>query len=315
MKKGRPGKWPPLSRIGHSPNAIDLGCHHAQSDCRKGLAMSNAEQIEYWNGKVGDIWVQMQERMDQALTPVTAALLAAANPQAGEMVLDIGCGAGETTLAVDAVVGEGGHAIGLDISEPLLAHARHRAEALLSEVEFIAADASVWAEEAGFDLILSRFGVMFFADPQTAFAHLHGLAAPGGRLVFACWQPAARNLWATLPLSALAKLLPPQPPADPHAPGPFAFADAARVATMLEAAGWQDLAFHSLPFTMLVGSGDDPVADAVSFNLKIGPAARVVREAGIGDAARPMLAAALQPYLADGRVELPGAVWLVTARA
>ena len=221
----------------------------------------------------------------------------------------------ETTLAVDAVVGEGGHAIGLDISEPLLARARTRAEALLSEAEFIAADASVWADESGFDLILSRFGVMFFADPQAAFTHLHSLAAPGGRLVFACWQPAARNLWATLPMTALADLLPAQPPADPHAPGPFAFADAARVATMLEAAGWQDLAFHSLPFAMLVGGGGDPIGDAVSFNLKIGPAARVVRDAGIGDAAKPRLAAALQPFLANGRVELPGAVWVVTARA
>ena len=277
--------------------------------------MSNAEQIDYWNGKVGDIWVQMQERMDLALTPVTAALLAAANPQPGELVLDIGCGAGETTLAVDAVVGEGGHAIGLDISEPLLARARTRAEALLSEAEFIAADASAWADESGFDLILSRFGVMFFTDPQAAFTHLHGLAAPGGRLVFACWQPAARNLWATLPMTALADLLPAQPPTDPHAPGPFAFADAARVATMLEGAGWQDLAFHSLPFEMMVSEGDDPIASAVQFNLKIGPAARAVREAGIGDAAKPLLAGALQPFLTDGQVRLPGAVWLVTARA
>lgn len=277
--------------------------------------MSNAEQIEYWNGKVGDIWVQMQERMDTALTPVTAALLAAASPQAGEMVLDIGCGAGETTLAVDAAVGEGGHAIGLDISEPLLARARERAEALLSEAEFIAADASQWAEDSGFDLILSRFGVMFFADPQAAFAHLHGLAAPGGRLVFACWQPPARNLWATLPLTALAHLLPPQLPADPQAPGPFAFADASRVATILETAGWRDVTCHSLPFAMRVGSGADPIADAVGFNLKIGPAARIVRDAGIGDAARPVLAHALEPYLVDGVVALPGAVWLVTARA
>lgn len=277
--------------------------------------MSNADQIDYWNGKVGDIWVLMQERMDLALTPVTAALLAAAAPQAGEMVLDIGCGAGETTLAMDAVVGNGGHAIGLDISEPLLARARERAEALLSEAEFITADASTWAEENGFDLITSRFGVMFFADPGAAFAHLHGLAAPGGRLVFACWQPAARNLWATLPLTALAELLPTQPPTDPHAPGPFAFADPARVSTMLEAADWQDLAFHSLPFEMLIGEGDDPVAAAVSFNLRIGPAARAVREAGIGDAAKAILAAALQPFLRHGQVRLPGAVWLVTARA
>ena len=277
--------------------------------------MSNAEQIEYWNGKVGDTWVMMQERMDLALTPVTAALLAVAAPQAGEMVLDIGCGAGETTLAVDAVVGEGGHAIGLDISQPLLAHARARGAALLSEAEFIAADASEWAEETGFDLILSRFGIMFFADPGAAFAHLRARAAPGGRLVFACWQPAARNLWATLPLTALADLLPAQPQSDPHTPGPFALADAARVAALLEAAGWHDLVFCSLPFEMMIGEGSDPITDAVSFNLRIGPAAKIVREAGIGDAARPRLALALQPFLRDGEVRLPGAVWLVSARA
>ena len=277
--------------------------------------MNNADQIEYWNGKVGETWVTMQERMDFALTPITTALLAAAAPQAGELVLDIGCGAGETTLAIDAVVGETGHAIGLDISQPLLARARARAEALQSEAEFIAADASIWADEAGFDLIVSRFGVMFFADPGGAFAHLHGLAAPGGRLVFACWQPAVRNVWATLPMTALADLLPATPPADPHAPGPFAFADAARLATMMEAAGWQDLAFHSLPFEMTVGEGDDPVASAVQFNLRIGPAARAVRDADIGDAAKSILAAALQPHLRDGQVRLPGAVWLVTARA
>ncbi len=277
--------------------------------------MSNAEQIEYWNGKVGETWVLMQERMDRALTPVTAALLAAAAPQAGEAVLDIGCGAGETTLAAALAVGENGSAIGLDISEPLLSRARDRAEALLCEAEFIAADASEWAEDNGFDLIMSRFGVMFFADPQAAFSHLHSLAASGGRLVFACWQPASRNLWATLPLTALGTLLPEQPAADPYAPGPFAFADAARLATILEQAGWHDVACHSVPFTMMIGEGDDPVADAVSFNLRIGPAARAVRDAGIGEAAKPILANAVAPFLADGRVELPGAVWLVTALA
>jgi SAM-dependent methyltransferase len=277
--------------------------------------MNNAEQIEYWNGKAGETWVLMQDRMDRALTPVTAALLAAAAPGEGEAVLDIGCGAGETTLAADAAVGEAGQVIGLDVSAPLLARARQRAEALGSAAEFIAADAATWAEEQGFDLIMSRFGVMFFADPAAALAHLHALAAPGGRLVFACWQPAARNLWATLPLTVLAPLLPPQPSADPHAPGPFAFADAARLASLLEAAGWRDISLASLPFAMVIGEGDDPVADAVSFNLKIGPAARLVRDAGIGDAARPVLAQALAAHVADRRVELPGAVWLVTARA
>jgi SAM-dependent methyltransferase len=277
--------------------------------------MNNDDQIEYWNGKAGETWVLMQDRMDLALTPVTAALLAAAAPGAGEAVLDIGCGAGETTLAADAAVGESGHVIGLDVSAPLLARARARAEALGSAAEFLAADAAQWAEDSGFDLIMSRFGVMFFADPDAALAHLHGLAAPGGRLVFACWQPPAHNLWATLPMTVLEPLLPPQPPADPHAPGPFAFADAARLARLLEGAGWRDVSLASLPFAMLIGGGDDPVADAVGFNLKIGPAARLVRDAGIGDAARPLLAQALGAYLADGRVALPGAVWLVTARA
>jgi SAM-dependent methyltransferase len=295
---------------------IDLAAIAAQNVGKRGAhAMNNAEQIDYWNGKVGDIWVLMQERMDRALTPVTAALLAAAAPQAGEAVLDIGCGAGETTLAAAMAVGEDGDAVGLDISEPLLARARERAEALLSQAEFIAADATHWDEAGDFDLIMSRFGVMFFADPEAAFRHFHSLAAPDGRLVFACWQPAARNLWATFPLTVLAGLLPDPASADPYAPGPFAFADAARVATLLEAAGWHDAAFHSLPFPMLIGSGEDPIADAVDFNLKIGPAARAVRDAGIGAEARPLLAAALNPYLADGDVQLPGAIWLVTARA
>lgn len=278
--------------------------------------MPNEEQITYWNGKVGETWVRMQERMDRALTPVTAALLAAAAPGAGEQVLDVGCGAGETTLAVAGAVGDDGMAVGLDVSAPLLAHARARAEGLGLDAEFIEADAASWTEDdGGFDLIMSRFGVMFFDDPGAAFAHLHGRAAPGGRLAFACWQPASRNLWATLPLGVLADLLPPMPPGDPHAPGPFAFADAARVAAMLETAGWADVTCHSLPFGMMIGEGDDPVAAAVQFNLRIGPAAKAVREAGIEDAARPLLAAALAAHVADGAVILPGAAWIVTARA
>lgn len=277
--------------------------------------MPNADQIEYWNGKVGETWVRMQERMDRALTPVTGALLSLAAPAPGEHVLDIGCGAGETTLALDAAVGEEGSALGLDISAPLLDRARQRAEELQSKAGFVLADAATWNEEAGFDLIVSRFGVMFFDDPQAAFANLHGLAREGGRIVFACWQPASENLWATLPLQVLAHLLPAQPPADPHAPGPFAFADPERVAGLLESAGWQDVAFHELPFAMVVGEGEDPVAAAVHFNLRIGPAARAVRDAGIEEAAKPLLAEALGGWHRDGVVALPGAVWLVTARA
>ncbi|WP_426164351.1 class I SAM-dependent methyltransferase [Sandarakinorhabdus sp. DWP1-3-1] len=280
--------------------------------------MSNAEQVEYWNGKVGETWVRMQERMDLALTPVTATLLSLAAPQPGEHALDVGCGSGETTLALANAVGDDGLTIGIDISEPLLARARERAEELLSEADFRNADAATFDDEVdGFDLIVSRFGVMFFADPVAGFGNLLRLACPGARLCFACWQPPSENIWATLPLQLLADVLPPQPPADPHAPGPFAFADPEHTGAILADAGWQDIAFHAMPFAMVIGTGDDPVAAAVQFALRIGPAARAVREAGpqVEAIAKERLAAAYAGYLAEGEVALPAAIWLVSARA
>lgn len=279
--------------------------------------MSNAEQSEYWNSKVGETWARMQEKLDRSFTPLTAALLSLAAPQPGEHALDIGCGTGETTLALAGAVGDEGTVLGLDLSEQMLARARERAEELLSEAEFRVADVATFDEEDGFDLILSRFGVMFFADPVDAFANVRKLAAPGARLVFACWQGPQDNLWATLPMQALQDVLPPQSPADPHAPGPFAFADPERVHDILDAAGWQDIVFHAFEFAMVVGDGDDPLAEAVKFNLRIGPAARLVRDAGPeAEAAAPaLLAQALAPYLKDGKLGLPGSVWLVSAKA
>ncbi len=280
--------------------------------------MNNAEQIEYWNGKAGETWVRMQERMDHALTPVTAALLSLAAPQPGDHILDIGCGAGETTLALAAAAVEDGLVIGVDISEPLLERARQRAEELLSDADFRCVDAATFDDAAdGFDLVVSRFGVMFFADPAAAFANLWRLARPGARLCFACWQAPFENLWAMLPTQLLADVLPPDPRYDPHAPGPFAFADPERVAGILADAGWQNPVFHALPFAMVMGEGADPVAAAVNFALRIGPAARAVRDAGpdVEAIARTRLAAAFAAHLADGQVGLPATVWLITAEA
>ncbi len=281
------------------------------------MTAENADQVEYWNGKAGETWARMQQRMDAALTPVTAALLSLAAPQPGEAVLDIGAGTGETTLALAAAVGEAGTALGLDISEPMLARARQRAEELLSDAEFRIADASTFTDDQAFDLIMSRFGVMFFADPGAAFANLRRLAAPGGRLCFACWQAPSENLWATLPMQLLADVIPPDPRYDPLAPGPFAFADPERVASILTDAGWQGVTCHALPFAMTMGVGDDPVQSAVDFALRIGPAARSVREAGpdVEAIARTRLHAAFAEHARDGVVGLPATVWLVAAHA
>ncbi|GGE05021.1 methyltransferase [Polymorphobacter glacialis] len=280
--------------------------------------MSNAAQIEYWNSRVGDTWAGMQARIDESFTPVTAALLSLAAPQPGENALDVGCGSGETTLALAGAVGDDGTALGIDISDQLLARARERAAELLSEAEFRQADAATFDEDSGFDLIVSRFGVMFFADPVAALANIRALAALGGRLVFACWQPTTENLWATLAMQAVGNILPdaPMPPIAGE-PGPFAFADPEHVHGILDAAGWQDIAFHALSFSMVIGAGEDALMSAVEFHLSIGPAARAIREAGpdVAAAAAPLLADALRANLFEGVVGLPAAAWIVTARA
>lgn len=274
----------------------------------------NDDQRVYWNGQAGESWALMQSRLTAIFAPVTAAIVAAAAPRAADRVLDIGCGSGDTTLAFAARVAA---AQGIDISEPLLALARQRAANTGTAATFIAADAATQAADVPFDLLVSRFGVMFFDDPAAAFANLRRHAKPGGRLVFAGWQPPRANPWATVPMRALEHLLPPPEPADPHAPGPFALADAARAVALLTEAGWHDARAAPFDFTMTIGDGPDPQAQAVDFMMTIGPAARAVREAGphLEAEARAALAAALAPYRHAAGVGLPAAVWLLTAAA
>jgi len=275
----------------------------------------NEAMRDYWNGDVGRTWVDMQVRMDTALAPVTAALLDAAAAKPGERVLDIGCGSGATTLAFAAAAGATGHVTGADISAPLLDLARSCAEG--TTAAFVEADAASFATTLHFDLIVSRFGVMFFDDPVAAFAHIRTLAAPDARLAFACWRAPTDNCWATLPIAALGDLLPVSVPDDPHAPGPFAFADVGRVRTILAEAGWHDVATTAFDFAMRMGDGEDPAAAATNFSLRIGPASRAITEAGAIDraAVEAALARAFAAAAVDGIVALPAAVWLVTARA
>ncbi len=277
----------------------------------------NETMRDYWNADAGRTWADMQTRLDQSLSPVSAALLDVASPQLGECVLDIGCGTGETTLAIAAAVGERGNVRGVDISEPMLAVSEARAEALYSSAEFEKADAATLPGQADRNLIVSRFGVMFFDDPIAAFSNIRSHARPKGRLHFCCWRTPAANGWTLVPARAVESLMPPSDPADPFAPGPFAFANPERLIGILDAAGWLEIDLQRFDFEMLLGEGSDAVANAVDFSLRVGPAARLVREGGdvVRVAAAKALEAAYAPLLAGDRVSLPGSVWLVSAIA
>jgi SAM-dependent methyltransferase len=274
----------------------------------------NAEQIEYWNKQAGPQWVAQVTRMDALIEPLGNAVQESAQIRAGERVLDVGCGTGQTSLQIAARVGPTGSVLGVDISTPMLELARSRVkEAGVSNVRFENADAQTHPLPAGaFDLCHSRFGVMFFVDPVAAFANLARALRPGGRLAFVCWQPMMQNAWVREPMMAVAKSMPLPPPPPPGAPGPFAFGDAARTRGILEQAGFSDVALE--PRTTELSLGKD-AEDAARFVSEIGPVSRVLREAP--EAARKSAGAAISELVASrltpNGVSLGCAVWIVTA--
>jgi len=275
--------------------------------------MPNAQQIEYWNGSAGERWSKAQDRIDHHLGLITEALLALAAPKEGERVLDIGCGGGTTALILRERVGPDGAVTGIDISEPNLALANARAHAGMADVALLKADAATYEFEAAFDLAFSRFGVMFFDDPPAAFANICTALAKEGRLVFVCWRTFKENDWSFEPYEAALDLLPPQEPMEPHAPGPFAFADDARLRGILEKAGFRDIAVKPLDTTVNMGATID---DALTEALTIGPLARAAAE--LDEATRENIRARIRPVIARHQTSYgiiaPAAVWLVTAR-
>ena len=278
------------------------------------IAPANVEEAQRWDNETGHVWVKNQERIDAFLAPFAARALEAAKAAPGMRVLDVGCGAGTTTLALARSVGASGRVVGLDVSGPMLALARERARAAgAAQIELIQGDAQqhdFGAER--FDLLFSRFGVMFFADPLAAFRNLARALVPGARLTFVCWQAPASNPWVALPLAAIAPVVAPLPPLPPDAPGPFAFAERARVKGLLEGAGFDDVSAQSLEIEVELGSD---LAAAVEFALEIGPASRAVNLAG-GSArsdATPRLRELLARHLGPRGVTLGSAAWLFSA--
>lgn len=266
-----------------------------------------------WQGNVGTIWAEEFRRTDRSFSQLTEHLLSQTRGFIFSRVLDVGCGAGEFSLAIargrpDVSV------IGVDVSPALIEAARERGTHL-ANVDFELADAAQWRCDPANspDLLVSRHGVMFFDDPPAAFAHLGSQAAPGAGLLFSCFRSAAENPFFT----EVTRLLPQLPePGDPHAPGPFAFADGRRVHAILNQAGWSQISVTPLDFPMIAGSGVDAIEEAVAYFSRIGPAARLAAE--MEPAARERffdrVRGLAERYQHGGIVALSAAGWIVTAR-
>ena len=278
---------------------------------------NNDEQIEYWNTVSGPKWVAMQEDLDRQLEPLQAALLDHIAAKPGDSILDIGCGCGATSLALAKMVGDSGRVLGVDISRPMLEHAAKRAkEAGLNNVAFEEADAQSHAlDNAEFDTVTSRFGIMFFADPVAAFQNFKSSLKSNGQLSFMCWRAMQFNPWMTIPIMAAAPHVELPPPQETDAPGPFAFADEVRLKKLLQDAGFGTISIKQHDAKMILGSDRDP-EDSVDFITKIGPLSRILQDADTDTVTRvkDAIREAMAPYQTPGGAALDASVWLVKAQ-
>ncbi len=274
--------------------------------------MEQPTQSEYWNGPAADRWISAREVMDRSMASITRVALERAAPRPGEQVLDVGCGCGTTTLMLARQVGPDGRTVGVDVSAPMIEVARGRAGD--APVEFVVADAGAAPFSPTFDLVFSRFGVMFFADPAAAFRNLCAALAPLGRMTFICWRALRDNPWAAAPLMAARDLLPPMEAPDPTAPGPFAFADGERLRGILAAAGFSSIEISPHDDHIFTGA---TVEEATEHAMTIGPLSRAIAALpdAVREAVRPRVAEVVARYAGPEGVTPPAAVWLVGARA
>ncbi|MBT1538999.1 methyltransferase domain-containing protein [Ralstonia solanacearum] len=283
------------------------------------MAEQNAYQVADWNGQSGERWVANQARLDAMVEVFGQAAIEAAAPATDERVLDVGCGAGASSRALAARVGAGGQVLGVDISEPLIDRARTLARQDTPALFQVADASSAELPQGAFDILFSRFGVMFFDDPTAAFAHMRRALRPGGRVAFVCWRGAAENDWVRLPMGALMGIVPPSALPDPEAPGPFSFGDRERVARILTAAGFTDIAIAPFDASVPFGEGearDASIDDAVKMTLDVGPLSRALADQP--DDIRARASAAVRAVFAglpgERSVMINGAAWIVMAR-
>ena len=272
---------------------------------------TESEQRALWNGVAGRAWVDAQELLDRLFTPFERLLVQTVTSVSARSVLDVGCGTGSTTLAVARALGAGGRCLGIDISEPMTALAQARAAQQRLPAQFICADAQTHPfEPAAVDMIMSRFGVMFFSDPVQAFSNLRRAAREQARLVFIAWRSADDNPFMTTAERAAAPLLPDLPPRRPGAPGQFAFADRDRVHTILHESGWNGIDVQPLDVECALSE-----TDLVRYVTRLGPVGLILHDADENTRARVVEAVrgAFDPYVHGDQVRFTAACWMVSA--
>lgn len=274
----------------------------------------NADQIAYWNGPGGKHWTDRQQLQDIVLGPVSEVLIDRAAVSTGQTVIDVGCGCGATSFDLLRKVGPTGRVTGVDISEPMLGRARELAPAG-APVEFVLADATVYPfTPASTDVLFSRFGVMFFAQPSDSFANMRKALRPDGRLVFACWRTPRDNPWMMLGLQEAYKHVPKLPEMKPDDPGPFSFASEERVRRILGEAGFTGIELERVDLSLDIATGRGLDA-AVETVLAIGPTSRALdgQSADKIKAATASIRTALAAHQKGDTVPLGGSIWIVTA--
>jgi SAM-dependent methyltransferase len=275
--------------------------------------IANTAQRAYWNESVGGTWAKFQDLLDRQIDGLGLAAMAALDVQPGETVLDIGCGCGQTSIELAERVGPAGRVTGVDISHTMLEVARARPTTdAMAPVEFIEADAQVAAfPHAPYDAVFSRFGVMFFENPTSAFTNIAKALKPGGRLAFVCWRAISENEWMSAPAASVADMLPATKPSDPYAPGPFAFADEDRLAGILDQAGFSNFAIRRHDALISAGSLDNQMILA----FRVGPLATALREnPDLAPRVEGRVREALSRYMTpNGDMAMPASCWIVTA--
>lgn len=264
----------------------------------------NSEQAAMWNGDSGHGWAASRDVIDVALKPFEDLLVRAALAKPRSRVLDVGCGTGGVTRAIAEAVGA--PCVGVDISGPMISVAEKTANA-----RFVQADAQVHAfEPESFDLVVSRFGVMFFDDPVAAFRNLRAAATPGAELRFVTWRDAEENPFMTTAQRAVADVFPDLPTRDPNEPGPFAFVDPDRTRGVLEEAGWSEIGIEKVDLTCSM-----PEAELEGYLRMIGPVSRALRDVDEQKRAEVIgrFLRAFDPFVHDAEVRFPTASWQVTA--